>query len=53
MSTNNKKLQSCRRLEYAKSYVIPQRYEHLLSPSSAIRFGTIFRDLIRPYKEHE
>ena len=53
MSTNEKKPQASRRLEYGQSYVPPQRYENLISPNSALRVGTIFRDLIRPYKEKE
>ncbi|AYE33005.1 spore coat associated protein CotJA [Clostridium septicum] len=39
--------------EYAKAYIILQKYENLLTPATALNIGTIFRDLYRPYIESE
>lgn len=36
--------------ELARAYVIPQRYQKVLSPQEGLRKGTIFQELIRPYK---
>ncbi len=36
--------------ELARAYVIPQRYERVLSPAEGLRKGTIFSELIKPYK---
>ena len=41
------------RNDYAKSFIIPQRYENLFDFSTALRIGTIFKDLYRPYVEKE
>ncbi|WP_294358047.1 spore coat associated protein CotJA [uncultured Clostridium sp.] len=35
---------------YAEAYVIPQKYCNLLDPTDALFYGTIFKDLIRPYR---
>lgn len=42
--TNNK---------YAKACIAPQKYENVLSPTSAFRVGTIFKDLCSSYEETE
>ncbi len=39
--------------KYAKAYIVPQRYENLLPAYTALKIGTIFRDLYRPYVESE
>lgn len=39
--------------EYAKAYIVPQKYENLLSITAAYRVGTIFQDLCSPYEETE
>ena len=36
--------------ELARAYIIPQSYQRILSPTEGLRRGTIFSDLIRPYK---
>jgi hypothetical protein len=36
--------------ELARAYIIPQRYQRVLSPAEGLRKGTIFSDLIRPYR---
>jgi hypothetical protein len=36
--------------ELARAYIIPQRYQKVLSPQEGLRKGTIFQELIRPYK---
>ncbi len=53
MNCEGKRPQPPRRLEYAQAYVPPQKYENLFSPNTAIKLGTIFRDLYRPYNETE
>ena len=42
-------MNKCEKNDYAKSFIIPQEYENLLSPKSALKIGTIFKDLYRPY----
>lgn len=39
------------RLEYARAYILPQKYENLYSICEGLWKGTIFEDLYRPYKE--
>lgn len=39
--------------KYAKAYIVPQRYEKLLPPTIALKIGTIFKELYRPYVESE
>ena len=34
---------------YAKAYVLPQVYENLFTINSALKKGTIFKDLYKPY----
>lgn len=53
MNTEEKKANPLKRLEYGRTYIVPQKYENLLSLTAAIKSGTIFRDLIRPYTETE
>lgn len=36
---------------YAKAYVLPQLYENLFTINSALKKGTIFKDLYKPYHE--
>ncbi len=36
--------------ELARAYIMPQRYQKVLSPQEGLRKGTIFQELIRPYK---
>ena len=36
---------------YAEAYVIPQKYCNLLDPTAALFYGTIFKDLVRPYRK--
>lgn len=37
-------------LEYARAYIVLQKYENLLSLNDAMKVGTIFMDLYRPYE---
>lgn len=39
--------------EYARAYIIPQKYENLYSIKEGFFKGTIFRDLFRPYRAHD
>lgn len=39
--------------EYARAYIIPQKYENLYSCKEGFSKGTIFRDLYRPYHSHD
>ena len=36
--------------ELARAYIMPQRYQKVLSPQEGLRKGTIFQELIRPYR---
>ncbi|HOB89334.1 MAG: spore coat associated protein CotJA [Bacillota bacterium] len=36
--------------ELARAYIIPQRYQKIFSPQEGLRKGTIFQELVRPYK---
>lgn len=36
---------------YAEAYVIPQSYCNLLDNTDALFLGTIFKDLVRPYRK--
>jgi hypothetical protein len=36
--------------ELARAYIIPQSYRRVLSPQEGLRKGTIFAELIRPYR---
>lgn len=38
--------------EYARAYILPQKYENLYSCKEGFIKGTIFKDLYRPYHEH-
>lgn len=38
-------------LEYARAYILPQKYENLYSIKEGFYKGTIFKDLYRPYHE--
>ena len=48
----NTKEELKRNTKYAKAYIILQRYENLFQPNTALRIGTIFKDLYRPYVEN-
>ena len=37
---------------YAKAFIFSQRYEKLLNPTIALKIGTIFKDLYKPYVEN-
>lgn len=39
--------------EYARAYILPQKYENLYSCKEGFFKGTIFKDLYRPYHEHD
>ena len=47
---NNKKKEEGK-LQYARAYIVPQRYKNLYSAVEALNIGTIFADLNFPYKE--
>ncbi|WP_160684873.1 spore coat associated protein CotJA [Clostridium sp. C2-6-12] len=38
-------------MEYARAYILPQKYENLYSCKEGFLKGTIFVDLYRPYHE--
>lgn len=38
---------------YAEAYVVPQSYCNLLDNTDALLFGTIFKDLVRPYRRRK
>ncbi|MDO5517269.1 MAG: spore coat associated protein CotJA [Clostridium sp.] len=40
------------KLEYARAYILLQKYGNLYSLSEALCKGTIFADLYRPYKRN-
>lgn len=39
--------------EYARAYILPQKYENLYSCKEGFFKGTIFEDLYRPYHERD
>lgn len=41
------------KLDYARAYIVPQKYENLYSICRGFHKGTIFKDLYRPYRENE
>ena len=43
----------CERLEYARAYIVLQKYENLYSMSEALCKGTLFADLYRQYKRNK
>lgn len=50
-SGNENKNYRCIKMEYAKAYVLPQKYENLINIKYVFEKGTIFNDLVCPYKE--
>lgn len=40
-----------RNLEYARAYIVPQKFENLYSLDEALENGTLYEDLYRPYVE--
>jgi hypothetical protein len=38
--------------EYARAYILPQKYENLYSCKEGFIKGTIFKDLYKPYHKH-
>ncbi|OCA99371.1 spore coat associated protein CotJA [Clostridium beijerinckii] len=40
-----------KKYEYARAYILPQKYENLYSCKEGFVKGTIFKDLYRPYKK--
>jgi len=43
----------CKSKEYARAYILPQKYENLFSCKEGFLRGTIFKDLYRPYHDHD
>ena len=43
----------CKSKEYARAYILPQKYENLFSCKEGFLAGTIFKDLYRPYHDHK
>jgi hypothetical protein len=41
----------CKSKEYARAYILPQKYENLYSCKEGFLKGTIFVDLYKPYHE--
>ncbi len=39
------------KMEYARAYILPQKYENLFSCKEGFLRGTIFKDLYKPYRE--
>lgn len=46
-------MNKCEKKQYARAYIVLQKYENLFNISSAFKAGTIFRDLYDPYKKSE
>lgn len=42
----------CKSKEYARAYILPQKYENLYSCKEGFIKGTIFKDLYKPYHTH-
>ena len=49
---NSKEDHMHKSLEYARAYILPQKYENLFSCKEGFLMGTIFKDLYRPYHDH-
>ena len=41
----------CKMTQYARSYILLQKYENLFSCKEGFLNGTIFKDLYQPYDE--
>ena len=39
--------------DYAKAFIIPQKYENIINPKAALKIGTIFNDSYKPYKAYD
>ena len=39
--------------DYAKAFIVLQKYENLLDPTTSLKRCTIFKDLYRPYTKHD
>ncbi len=50
-SHNDNNKNRCMNMEYAKAYVLLQKYENLINIKYVFDKGTIFKDLVCPYKE--
>ena len=50
---NSKEDHMHKSLEYARAYILPQKYENLFSCKEAFLMGTIFKDLYRPYHDYK
>lgn len=37
-------------LKLSEAYIKDQVYQNVMSPSEGYKYGTIFKDLVRPYK---
>lgn len=40
-------------MEYARAYILPQKYENLFSCKEGFLMGTIFKDLYAPYHDNK
>ncbi|MBE6047456.1 MAG: hypothetical protein E7213_03445 [Clostridium sp.] len=45
------KKETCMNMDYGKAYVLSQKYDNLVNIKYVFDTGTIFKDLICPYKE--
>lgn len=43
----------CKQSEYARAYILLQKYENLFSCKEGFLRGTIFKDLYKPYDENK
>ncbi|MBE6062056.1 MAG: spore coat associated protein CotJA [Clostridium butyricum] len=41
----------CKLNEYARAFILPQKYENLFTCKEGFYKGTIFKDLYSPYNE--
>jgi hypothetical protein len=53
MNTDEKKVNSPKKPKYGQAYIVPQKYENLLSLNTAIILGTIFKNLVNNYTKTE
>lgn len=46
-------MNNCECLEYARAYIVLQKYKNLYPLTEGFCKGTIFSDLYRPYKKNK
>ena len=46
-------MNKCEKNDYARVFIVLQEYENLLNPTTALKLGTIFKDLYRPYTKND